>query len=151
MGEHATGFGGRELVGGVAAKGLLGTISTQSASSSSAGDGWPPAKHASTDACGGKLPLNQAVSMTTPRILPGRPSRTSAQSCPGPRRRAVSQPSYSCPFGPNVSALKAGAHGLRRFSFAANDSSLAAITDPPRVRTARSGNSVKSVMALPVG
>ena len=57
---------------------------------------------ASTDACVGKLPLNQAVSMTTPRMTPGSPSRTSAQSCPRSstsspsaegRRLAVSQPS----------------------------------------------------------
>src|SRR4051795_11647220 len=82
--------------------------------------------------------------------MPGVPRRTVAQSCPGERRRRVSQPSYSLPLCPN-SARASGGSGSTRFSLAAKNSSLAATTAPPRERLARSGRRLKSVIELPCG
>src|SRR5829696_6168852 len=79
--------------------------------------------------------------------MPGTPSRTIAQSCPGDRRRRVSQPSYSLPLCPN-SVRATGGCGRTRFSRAAKNSSLAATTAPPRARLARSGRRAKSVIVL---
>src|SRR3954471_9016332 len=77
--------------------------------------------------------------------MPGTPSRTIAQSCPGDRRRRVSQPSYSLPLCPK-SARATGSAVATRFSLAAKDSSFAATTAPPRARSARSGSFRKSVI-----
>src|SRR5688500_6100438 len=85
--------------------------------------------------------------MMTPATMPGAPSRTIAQSCPGVRRLRVSQPSYSLPLCPN-SVRATGGCGSTRFSRAAKNSSLAAATAPPRSREARSGRRAKSVIGL---
>src|SRR5215213_2666661 len=87
--------------------------------------------------------------MTTPATIPGAPSRTTAQSWPGLRRRRLSQPSYSLPLCPN-SVRSAAGSGSTRFSRAAKNSSLAATTAPPNARFARSGRRVKSVIGLPL-
>src|SRR5215213_11119092 len=87
--------------------------------------------------------------MTTPATIPGAPSRTTAQSWPGLRRRRLSQPSYSLPLCPNSVRAAAGS-GSTRFSLAAKNSALAATTAPPDARLARSGGRLKSVIELPL-
>ena len=79
--------------------GERGTIGTQPAagSVSSAGPGYPSQPQASTDACSGWFPVKKLVSISTDVTSPGAPRRTSAQSCPGSRRRLVSQPSTISP------------------------------------------------------
>jgi hypothetical protein len=79
------------------ARSLRGSSGSQVALVSSSTDGWPSTAAPSSEACDGKFPVKNAVSMTTPATMPGAPSRTTAQSCPGLRRRRVSQPSYSLP------------------------------------------------------
>jgi hypothetical protein len=83
--------------------------------------------------------LKNAVSTTTPWMMPGTPSRTIAQSKPGSRRRRVSQPSYTLPVCPNSSMAWVAGFGMIKFWRGANNSSLALTTLPARSREARSG------------
>src|SRR6266571_9402935 len=89
--------------------------------------------------------------MTTPRIIPGRPSRIRHQSNPGVRRRRVSQPSIHLPRSVYLPSMKTGGDGFRRFSLGAKNSSLATSTAPPRRSDARSISSIKSIGALRPG
>ena len=83
------------------------------------------------------------------RITPGTPRRTTAWSCPGARRRRVSQPSYTWPLAPKVAGVKVGGAAVTRLSRAAKNSSLAWTTPPPSSRDARSGRSVPAMPSTP--
>ncbi len=108
------------------------------------------AAQASMEQCEGKFPRKKAVSTTTPRITPGTPNRTMAQSCPATRFRRLSQPSIHLPRSVYSCGRKTASAGLRRFSFSAKKSSLAAITAPRRRSEARSISSVKGACVMSV-
>src|SRR6516225_2109317 len=119
--------------------GARGMISRQSQEPASSSDeGYPATEHPSAEQACGKLPRKNAVSTTMERTTPGIPSRTITQSLAvesgyvpsGPRRRLVSQPSYTCPLASYFSGTKTGSAGSIRFSLAPKNSSLAATTDP---------------------
>src|SRR4029450_9439751 len=77
---------------------------------------------------------------------PGRPSWTMHQPGPGVARRRVSQPSIHLPRSVYLSGMNTAASGLRRFSFSAKNSSLAATARPPRRADARSMRWVNSLI-----
>src|SRR5579864_7956901 len=82
-------------------------------------------------------------------MIPGMPSRTTAQSYPGPRLRRDSQPSIHLPWSVYLSGANTGSAALMRFSFSAKKSSLAARTQPPARSPARSSRSVKELELMP--
>src|SRR5688572_17575105 len=130
--------------------GTCSRISTQSwrlasASASALGS----ATIASIDAYGGWLPRKKDVSMSSPRITPGAPSLTIAQSCPGVLRRRLSQPSIHLPRSVYSSGRKTGRACCKRLSLVAKKSSLTASTRPPRPAAARSTRPVN--IAAPLG
>ena len=103
------------------------------------GPGYPSHPVASMRQVTGWFPLNDVVSTSTAVTTPCTPSRTIAQSSPGPRRRRrVSHPSTSSPRGPYRPGCELQGPGSRRCSFSPKDSSLAATTVPPTQREARS-------------
>lgn len=63
------------------------------------------------DIFGAKLPVKYAVSKQTPRMTPGRPRWTMAQSCPLTRLRADSHPSIHLPLSVKRPSFHTGASG----------------------------------------
>ena len=91
------------------------------------------------------MPLKNAVSTSTPRTMPGAPSRITHQSwlsSSTSRRRRVSQPSIHLPRSVYSPSRHTAAAPMTRRSFGAKNSSLAATTAPPRRSEARSTRSV---------
>jgi hypothetical protein len=94
----------------------------------------------STAISGEWLPLKKAVSISTPATLPlAVPSRITTQSAGSGLWRRVSHPSYQAPVCTNTPGLRIGGVGVRRFSAAANHSSLKERTFEPRGAEMRSG------------
>lgn len=95
----------------------------------------------STAISGEWLPLKKAVSISTPATLPlAVPSRITTQSAGSRLWRRVSHPSYQAPVCTNTPGLRIGGVGVRRFSAAANHSSLKDRTFEPRGAEMRSGH-----------
>ena len=107
------------------ARGEGGSTSVQLARSSRARVGCPGRSQASSEARSGWLPTKKLVSTSTERIRPRRPSASTHQSCPGVRRRRVSQPSIHLPRLVYLPATKTAGSGLTRQFRGAKNSSLA--------------------------
>ena len=78
------------------------------------------------------------------------PSSTTHQSCPGVRRRRVSQPSIHLPRAVNLPAMKIAGSGFNRLAFGAKNSSLAAMARPPTRAEARSASAVNEGVLVAV-
>src|SRR5688572_15277450 len=70
-------------------------------------------------------------------MRPGRASRTTHQSCPGPRLRRLSQPSIHLPLVSYLPGTNSAGAGFSMRSFAAKKSSLAASASAPSRASAR--------------
>src|SRR2546425_1280739 len=93
---------------------------------------------ASSEHDSGKFPRKWFVSTVTARITPGMPSRTMHQSCPGSRRRRVSQPSIHFPRVVYFPSTNTPRPDRSRFSLGAKNSSFAITARTPTRAAARS-------------